>query len=493
MQWLPIFLVALMLAAAAQTALAAGEDGGGGPSRQGLRLWLDAADEKTVAAGADGLITRWLDKSGSDHHAAAGDGDAARPRLVPGAINGRAAVRFAGKAHLRVPEIRRERGDVTVFVVSRRLPEQASDEPWQRLLSAWDGQTKDDNVLPSLYVLFPESGAGTAYETTVVDAAFHGVTIPAMTIGASSRWPVQYLRGDVAELLVYDRPFLTEDEFQGVIKYLAGKWGAAVAREASGWTRVGGLGPTPERRTDKLPLSDQDNAGRWARYEPMTDEFDGDALDAAKWLPRIPTWKGRQPALFWDKNVAVRGGQLHLTMRKQEAPDTPRDEGYHTYTSAAVSSVGRVRYGYFEVRAKPMRSAGSSSFWFFTIEPDQWTEIDVFEIGGGAPGFERKYNMNAHVFHTPTDKRHWNKGGVWLAPWDLAADYHVYGLEWTERELTFHVDGVPVRRQENTHWHQPLNLIFDSETMPTWLGLPRDEDLPSTYSIDYVRAWRRAE
>jgi len=50
---------------------------------------------------------------------------------------------------------------------------------------------------------------------------------------------------------------------------------------------------------------------------------------------------------------------------------------------------------------------------------------------------------------------------------------------------------VLVRWVENTHWHQELTLNFDSETMPEWFGLPNDGDLPSTYSIEYVRAWKR--
>ena len=59
-----------------------------------------------------------------------------------------------------------------------------------------------------------------------------------------------------------------------------------------------------------------------------------------------------------------------------------------------------------------MRSAGSSSFWFAGRDENWRTEIDVYEIGGGARGFERKYNMNLHVFQTPTEKRHWNRGGM---------------------------------------------------------------------------------
>ncbi|MBA7699614.1 hypothetical protein ES703_108312 [subsurface metagenome] len=34
-------------------------------------------------------------------------------------------------------------------------------------------------------------------------------------------------------------------------------------------------------------------------------------------------------------------------------------------------------------------------------------------------------------------------------------------------------------------------MNFDSETMPKWFGLPKDSDLPSTYSIEYVRAWKK--
>jgi beta-glucanase (GH16 family) len=140
-----------------------------------------------------------------------------------------------------------------------------------------------------------------------------------------------------------------------------------------------------------------------------------------------------------------------------------------------------------------MKSHGSSSFWFYDGTPAWWTEIDVFEIGGGAPGFERKYNMNVHVFRTPEEKRHWAVHAAWVAPFDLAAGYHVYGLQWDRDKIRWYVDGVLVRWVENTHWHQPLTLNFDSETMPEWFGLPRDGDLPSTYSVEYVRAWKKAD
>ncbi|MCY3023692.1 MAG: family 16 glycosylhydrolase, partial [Planctomycetota bacterium] len=150
------------------------------------------------------------------------------------------------------------------------------------------------------------------------------------------------------------------------------------------------------------------------------------------------------------------------------------------------------RYGYFEVKSRAMDSAGSSAFWFYDQTPETWTEIDVFEIGGKAPGHENAYHMNAHVFHTLADPdRHWDRGGQWKSPYRLAGEFHVYGLEWDPNELIYTVDGAVVRRTANTHWHQPLSLNFDSETMPEWFGMPKDEDLPSTFSIDYLRAWKK--
>jgi beta-glucanase (GH16 family) len=258
--------------------------------------------------------------------------------------------------------------------------------------------------------------------------------------------------------------------------------------------RTGPLGDTPKHVTDAYPLSDQQNTGQWVKFQPMSDEFEGKELDRNKWVVGMDWWKGRQPALFSEKNVTVSKGKLHLTMRKEKLPPEAEKQGYKGYTSAALHTKNRTAYGYFEVKAKPMNSAGSSSFWFQQDDNPAWgTEIDVFEVGGKAKGFENKYNMNVPVFHTPQGKKYWDVQHTWIAPFRLAEDYHVYGLDWNKDSLKWYVDGVVVRTVENTVWHQPLYLIFDSETMPQWFGMPKDEDLPSTFSVEYVRAWKKKE
>jgi beta-glucanase (GH16 family) len=263
-------------------------------------------------------------------------------------------------------------------------------------------------------------------------------------------------------------------------------------RPAKAWNRTEPLGEPPKHVTDAYPLSDQQNQGGWERVESLCDEFDRAKLDSAKWAMGIPGWKGRQPALFSDRNVTVSDGKLHLTMRKDGVPPGEEKDGYHDYTSAALHNTTRGHYGYYEVKAKPMNSGGSSSFWFCQDDSPDWqTEIDVFEVGGKAKGFERNYHMTLHVWRTPTSAEHWSVPAIWVAPWRLADDYHVFGMEWSENEFKWHMDGVLVYTVENTHWHQPLRMMFDSETMSEWLGMPDDADLPSTFDVEYVRVWRR--
>jgi beta-glucanase (GH16 family) len=229
---------------------------------------------------------------------------------------------------------------------------------------------------------------------------------------------------------------------------------------------------------------------KWTPIPELTDEFEGNKLDSNKWHDHDPLWKGREPGYFSTNNVSVSDGKLHLTARVEDLKDLPK--GYHTFTTANVKSKALALYGYFEIKCRPMKSKASSAFWFYQNTKEEWTEIDVFEISGVGDKWKNVYNMNVHVFHTPTEKKHWAKAGKWKAPFDFADDYHVYALEWDKEMIKWWVDGKVVRELKNTHWHQPLHMDFDSETFPDWFGLPDKNTLPSTFSIEYVRSWRKA-
>jgi len=62
------------------------------------------------------------------------------------------------------------------------------------------------------------------------------------------------------------------------------------------WTLKGPFSERPERISEVLPLSDQQNKAGWVKFEPMWDEFDGPTLDTNKWTVGMYWWQGRQPA-----------------------------------------------------------------------------------------------------------------------------------------------------------------------------------------------------
>jgi len=148
--------------------------------------------------------------------------------------------------------------------------------------------------------------------------------------------------------------------------------------------------------------ADPPPGGKWTPIPELTDEFEGENLDSEKWHDHNPGWLGRYPGLFSTNNVSVSDGKLHLTARVEE-PNHP-DKKFHTFTTAAVKSKALVKYGYFEVKCRPMKSKASSAFWFYQDTPEEWTEIDVFEICGAGGKWNNLYNMTVHVFRTPTEK-----------------------------------------------------------------------------------------
>jgi beta-glucanase (GH16 family) len=239
---------------------------------------------------------------------------------------------------------------------------------------------------------------------------------------------------------------------------------------------------------------------KWVPWPEISDEFEGEVLDPVKWKPSSTFWKGRPPAYFDPRNVAVRSGGLELTIREADYENDPdliavrkANSKFHTWTSATVEGLADIRYGYFEIKARVANASCSSAFWF---TGDAGTEIDVFEIGGNSPGYESAMQSAVHIFPKPWNQMapQWARSTQWDAVERLADANHVYGLEWDREAMTFYLDGHPVGRIPNTNFHFPIKLLFDIETMPGWLGVPQPEDrLPAVYRIEYFRAWRRAD
>lgn len=184
--------------------------------------------------------------------------------------------------------------------------------------------------------------------------------------------------------------------------------------------------------------------------------------------------------------------------------------GYGDITTGAIWSLSTARYGYFAARMRASKGPVSSSFWLFADTPHVWSEIDIVEMGGaaladdgaaviGAP-LGRVIPTNPHVFRAPglagevhspsfpplppsfpVDRRH-----------AASDDFHIYALDWSRDSLRWFVDGHLVRSLPNTHWHNPLHLVLDVETL-CWSPYrpPAEGELaePAVTAVDWVRCW----
>lgn len=73
---------------------------------------------------------------------------------------------------------------------------------------------------------------------------------------------------------------------------------------------------------------------------------------------------------------------------------------------------------------------------------------------------------------------------------NLSADWHVYGLEWTDKELVFYFDGKELWRAANEWCHFPAP-IYLSAAITHWAHRVTDATDGTSQDIDYVKVWQR--
>ncbi|MBR4651882.1 MAG: family 16 glycosylhydrolase [Kiritimatiellae bacterium] len=262
--------------------------------------------------------------------------------------------------------------------------------------------------------------------------------------------------------------------------------------------------------------------GDWTLDTEVSDEFDGESLDKGKWWDYAPHWPGR-PGVYRTlaKNVSQKDGELLLLTDKvpeAEIPYEARMDGMQGYTCALVKSRRKVRYGYFEARIKATPAAVRNAFWLYDplsddlkrkYSPGDFSEeIDICEIlGRHQPGDASQEYRTSHFTHhymTPYYEGVCNNQDVPLGVMKKldfcpSAEYHTYGLLWTERELVWYIDNVesarmPTASYGNGGFRRPLHVVFDTE-VNNWSGAKvADLDartLPAVQRIDWFRRWVR--
>lgn len=247
---------------------------------------------------------------------------------------------------------------------------------------------------------------------------------------------------------------------------------------------------TKAQNESKLPAPPEGK--KWIKITYVSDEFNGDKLDATKWMPKHPFWSGRN-STHTESNVSVKNGNLRLISTLREGSSEVKSE---TVTAACVTSnTPNCHYGYYEANIKCSNISMTSAFWF----QGKYSEIDVIENIGEPSnpksiGIKDSMLMNTHYF-----KKGWKKDCAtpvkWKMPECAGSEYQVYGVWWKNKETcSFYHNGIKVADVTfGGPFKEKQYMFFDTEVF-TWHGWPSKASLlnpaKNTMSVDWVRGWQ---
>ena len=213
------------------------------------------------------------------------------------------------------------------------------------------------------------------------------------------------------------------------------------------------------------------------------------------------------------KNVRIENGILVIEAHKEEFVNPRYRAGSDSwqeqrkiaqYTSGSINTLGKAefRYGRIEIRAKLPRGNGMwPAFWMMgsNIEKAGWPrcgEIDIMEYVGKAPDI---VHANCHFadpsVKTRTEHKSSGTGHTIVSePWN---DFHIYAIEWDEKQITFFADGLQYSvlniddagTGPDNPFRQPQYLLLNFALGGSWGGEIDDSMLPQKYEIDYVRVY----
>jgi beta-glucanase (GH16 family) len=267
------------------------------------------------------------------------------------------------------------------------------------------------------------------------------------------------------------------------------------------------LAPTAVPTSTPITPPDPIEIAEYEGYELVWhDEFDGDKIDPEKWVHDIGGYGfGNGEAQFYTdrpENSRVENGLLVI-----EARFELYENNYYTSAKLWTRDLYEFTYGRVEARTKVPPGAGLwPAFWMLGADFDpyfkedgSWVsnwpfcgEIDIMEYIGREP------KLILGTVHGPG-----YAGALGLSKWvhqefDIADEFHTYGIEWTYEGITWFFDGEPYYTlnreavgQREWVFDKPFYLILNLAVggrFPGPIGL--DTKFPANYYVDYVRVYQ---
>ena len=236
------------------------------------------------------------------------------------------------------------------------------------------------------------------------------------------------------------------------------------------------------------------------------DEFDGARLDPASWFFEtgdgsqysIPGWGNDELQWYLPDSAGIENGSLLITARRQR-------QGNFQFTSARINTRDRFAFRYGRIEAR-IRLPGGQGIWpaFWLLPQDNayggWAasgEIDIMEAVnlGGSGG--NAVHGTIHYGGAWPDNR--SSGSRYVAESSVTEEFHVYALEWDEREMRWYVDDTLYATRNDwftsaaafpAPFDRPFYIVLNVAVGGRFPGPPdATTDFPVAMEVDYVRIY----
>lgn len=230
-----------------------------------------------------------------------------------------------------------------------------------------------------------------------------------------------------------------------------------------------------------------------------SDEFEGNALDAANWTCEIGRgsngWGNSELQYYTDRpeNVDVRDGKLVITARKESYQGAQA-------TSARLITLDKVffKYGYVTASIKLPKTANGlwPAFWMMgnDFKSKGWPncgETDILEMGhqnGIKKGAQDRFLNGAC---------HWGQPGHAYYSYDFTNSYsvqdgqfHTFTCIWTDKEIAMYID-LDTKPDAKPYFKMALKDFGDNEFQKDnfiLLNLAVGGNFPAIWDINQVTA-----
>ena len=250
------------------------------------------------------------------------------------------------------------------------------------------------------------------------------------------------------------------------------------------------------------------------------DEFNGLGFGSSKYFivaddsQQLTPWEDTD--IVEDPSVLdVSDGYLKLNNRRWYNPTNGTVE-YAQHALLSTKNTLNYQYGYLEMRARvPIVHGINASLWL--------TQADTSHKGSDKP---KAYSTEIDVFETFASEdtlsfglHKWFNTGSLMSPkriyvfedrYQLSEQYHLYGFEWTPKEMSVYVDGEKYGTFDITQnydktddtdmsqFHEPLCLLLSNGLITPYSSyIPYNgaeinpENLPAEFWIDWIRLYQK--